>query len=83
MVYATEVKINLKDNQQQRLENIRKQREMEKNRIEKMQIFNYVKDHIVRGLIFNKHVVKYIRNKDFQEKLEIEKLEAEYKKMKW
>ena len=35
MLYATEVKINLKEDQKQRLENLRKQKELDKLRLEK------------------------------------------------
>ena len=74
MVFAKEVKINIKEGMDSRIQQLRKERELAKKNIESKQIYNYIRDNIVKGIIFNKHVVRYIRNKDQQEKQELEQL---------
>ena len=60
---ATEVKIaERKDEQKKRIEQIKLERDLERMRVEKNILFNYVRDHIVRGIILA-NVNRYIRNK--------------------
>ena len=43
---------------------MRQEKDQEKQRIEKMQIFNFIKDRIIRELIINRKVGAYIRERE-------------------
>lgn len=61
MVFATELKIaERKEEIKRRLDLIKLEKDQDRLRLEKLQIFNYVRDTIVRSLIINKRVGKYI-----------------------
>lgn len=63
MVYATELKIaERREEIKRRLDMMKSEKESEKQRIEKMQIYNFIKDTIVRGLIINRKLAKCIRD---------------------
>jgi len=73
---ATEVKIKDRRNEiQKRLDQMRMQRELERHRIEQKVMFAFIKDEIVRGLVFA-GVSKHIREQEKRLKLEQEEREA-------
>ena len=62
MVYATELKIaERREEIKKRLEMMKLEKELERQRIEKLQIFNFVRDTIVRGLLINRKLAAALR----------------------
>eukprot|EP00347_Sterkiella_histriomuscorum_P008402 403345231 len=65
MVFATELKIaERKEEIKRRLELLKMEKDQEKHRVEKLQIFNFIRDRIVRELLINRKMGKYIRERE-------------------
>lgn len=65
MVYATEVKIAERNNDiKKRLEFLKMEKDKERMRIEKVQVYNFIKDVIIKGIIINKNIGRYLREKE-------------------
>ena len=74
MLKATEVKITERDDEmKKRLINIKLGRDLERQRIERLQLYNFVKDVIVRGTIFS-GVIKHIRKTEGGDKKQFDTL---------